>query len=212
MFLTGGGAGEGQPRLLLPGLRTGSLLADQGRRHGGGAQRVHAAATTAGHHMRPRDAAQALRGPGQAHRHHLQSFFPPEFPHIQHLLLDHLQSAAARGHPRKLVKGSQHFSFFVFYFFFFSSHSLLLLSEPKLPVGSTLKRRSCAKRHTCICFTAQNFVLRCVFRISALWIWGWSGLCLPLFSVSLWVRLDQLEKKEEKRNHKKYIYIYRCYL
>lgn len=65
LHAAGGGAGEGEPWLLLPGLWPGSLPADQGWRHGGGAQRVHAATT--GHRMRPRDATQALRGPGQAH-------------------------------------------------------------------------------------------------------------------------------------------------
>lgn len=60
-----------------------------------------------------------------------------------------------------------------------SPPTLLLHLEPKLPVGTTFGRRSCAKRHTCTCFTAQNLVLRCVFRNSALWIWaGLVCVCL----------------------------------
>lgn len=212
MFLTGGGAGEGQPRLLLPGLWTGSLPADQGRRHGGGAQRVHAAATTAGHHMRPRDAAQALRGPGQAHRHHLQSFFPPELPHIQHLLLDHLQSAAARGHPRKLVKGSQHFSFFVFYFFFFSSHSSSSSLRTKTACRIYIKEEE-------LCQEAYVYMLHCSklcaqVRLQDL---GFVDLGLVWFVFAFVFSLalgsfGSVGKKKKKKEIIKKIYIYRCYL
>lgn len=98
----GGRTAPREPRFLLPGLRTGPLPAEQGRNGCRRRNRLHPGAP--GGCVRQRCASQALCGPGQAHRHHIQSGFPAQLPCLQHLLLGHLQSAAARGHPRKLVK------------------------------------------------------------------------------------------------------------
>lgn len=108
LYSTGGGADKGEPRLLLPGLRTGSLPAEQGWWRRGSSHCVQPAAPSSppGHGVRWRRHSQAFRGPGQAHWHYIQSRLSLELPHIQHLLLDHLQSAATRGHPCKVVRRS----------------------------------------------------------------------------------------------------------
>lgn len=142
----GGRTAPRQPRFLLPGLRTGPLPAEQGW-NGCRSRRLHPVAP--GGRVRQRCASQALCGPGQAHRHHIQSGFPAQLPHLQRLLLGHLQSAAARGHPRKLVK---------------------LRTKT---ASQTWINLSVGTSRVLLWISARNFVLRCVFGISA---WLQAGL------------------------------------